>query len=70
MTMYYMPTQEDHKRARQEYIDRVPFPSRCMHSVPLKKLCMKCDIDSDLEQEGFSPNDYENPAFFNALQEG
>ena len=70
MTKYYTPTREDHERARQEYIDLVPFPSHCMHSVPLKETCMKCDIDSELEQEGFSPNDYERAAFFDALQEG
>lgn len=52
--MYYKPTSEDHRIAREEYINRVPMPSRCIHSVPLRHACMDCEIDNELADAGIN----------------
>jgi hypothetical protein len=68
--MAYTPTREDHEIARQEYIDRVPMPSRCMHSVPLGEECSDCrDIAWIEDTLGISPDEYERPAWIDALAE-
>jgi len=53
--MYHEATETDHAIAREEYVNREVFPSRCVHSVPMWKKCRDCEIDEEFLYMGIVP---------------